>query len=236
MLLHRSLATGISGVVLSLAFVTPTAAQEGRAPARATPALAVFKPTGTRAVVSPAQIQAPVSGLPVEEPGVRAPRRPAPADAARNDAVRTLSSGRGGVPQGPGAVQAQKPGELQDVTLTSQRPWINEQAYVTYLLAYGTNTATGHVLFNKNFPGLTGVYLNVLQGSSYLVDFVVDSWGEGTYRVESGDVRQEFKNAEGPQHLMVGVQPTASGWVHVFLSRPGGTGYYVMEVRITRVN
>ncbi len=236
MLPQRSFAAGVRGVVLSLTLLTPAAAQEGRAPGRASPALTIFKPNGTRTVVSPSQIPAPVSGLPTEEPGVRAPRRPAPADAARNEAMRSLAGGPGGVPQGPGTVQAPKPGELQDVTLTTQRPWINEQAYMTHLLPYGTNTATGHALFNKNFPGSTGVYLNVLKGSSYLVDFVVDSWGGGTYRVQSGAMHQEFQNADGAQHLMVGVQPAASGWVNLFLSRPGGTGYYVMEVRVTRVN
>jgi hypothetical protein len=35
---------------------------------------------------------------------------------------------------------------------------------------------------------------------------------------------------------MVGVQATTSGWISLWLTRFEGSGYYVQEVRVTRVN
>jgi hypothetical protein len=68
------------------------------------------------------------------------------------------------------------------------------------------------------------------------VDFAVDAWGSGTYRVTSGDNVQTFPDSNGQQHLMVGVQAATAGWVSLILSRSEGSGYYLREVRVTRVN
>jgi hypothetical protein len=98
------------------------------------------------------------------------------------------------------------------------------------------DNSTGVVQFSTNYLNFTTVHLNVAEGASYLVDFAVDAWGSGTYRVTSGDNAQTFPNSNGQQHLMVGVQAATAGWVSVQLTRTDGSGYYVHEVRVTRVN
>ncbi|HSJ25542.1 MAG TPA: hypothetical protein VK929_12770 [Longimicrobiales bacterium] len=98
------------------------------------------------------------------------------------------------------------------------------------------NNATGVVQFSTNYLNFTTVRLNAVEGASYLVSFAVDAWGSGTYRVTSGDNVQTFPNSNGQQHLMVGIQAATAGWVSVQLTRADGSGYYVHEVRVTRVN
>lgn len=231
-MLRRLFVTGLAGAALCVTTDSGILAQESRTPARATQALRIFSRSG--APTPPATNAANrAQGQPTQEPGFRPSRRPAPAEAAQVDAIRALG---GGGPSGPSGVKAPKPGELQEVILTAQRPWINEQAHVVHTLAYSVDPSSGVVNFNKNYPGATTVYFKGVQDGSYLVDFVVDSWGDGTYRVTSGEVNQDFTNADGAQHLMVGVKTTAAGWVDLRLTRGDGVGYHLTEIKITRVN
>jgi hypothetical protein len=172
----------------------------------------------------------------VAESGMRPSRAVPAADGARTAAIRILRSRTAARPGRAGALQAPAPTELQDVTLTARRPWINNQAYVSYGMPVTVNTSTGVVMFSTNYAGSTRVHLNAAEGASYLVDFAVDAWGSGTYRVASGDNAQTFPDSNGQQHLMVGVQAATAGWVSVQLSRTDGSGYYLREVRVTRVN
>lgn len=205
--------------------------------------------TATRAVplqvftVSGAGTPAPTPGLQssrsadgAAESGMRPARAVPAADGARAAAMTVLSSRPAAPPGRAGAIQAPAPTELQDVTLTSRRPWINNQAYVDYTMPVTVNNSTGVVQFSTNYLNYTTVHLNVVEGASYLVDFAVDAWGSGTYRVTSGDNVQTFPDSNGQQHILVGVQAAATGWVSVQMTRSAGSGYYVHEVRITRVN
>jgi len=226
----------IAGGALALALsLASTAMAQDRARG-ATPELPVFRIAGTAAAPAVTTAQLALPGLPAPEPGLRAPRPPARGDDVRTAAMSTLSTGRGGRPATAGAVQAPGPTELQNVTLTAQRPWVNNQANVRYMLPYEVNTATGVVTFNINYPGRTAMVFNAVAGASYLVEFAVDPIGYGTFRVTSGSNVQDFPQTNtNPRRLMVGVQATAAGWISVDLSRPTGSGYHLQEIRITRV-
>jgi hypothetical protein len=231
MSLPRHMATVLIGGALLLP-ASGVEAQE-RTVTRAVP-LEVFTVSGTRTPPPAPGLESIRATAEAAEPGMR-PARAVPAAAgARTAAMRVLSSapatraGRG--------IQAPAPTELQDVTLTSRRPWINNQAYVNYSMPVTVDNSTGVVRFSTNYLNFTTVHLNVAEGGTYLVDFAVDAWGIGTYRVTSGDNAQTFPNSNGQQHLMVGVQAATAGWVSVQLTRTEGSGYYVHEVRVTRVD
>lgn len=207
---------------------------QNRTGARAAP-VEVFTVSGARTPPPMPGVQSNRSTDEVAEPGMRPARAVPAADGARTAAMSVLSSRRGARPGGTGAIQAQAPTELQDITLTARRPWVNNRAYLSYLFPATVNSSTGTVMFSRD-SGFATVYLNAAEGALYLVDFAVDAWGIGTYRVASGDNAQTFPNSNGQQHLMVAVQATTAGWVSVQLSRSNGSGYYIHEVRVTRVD
>jgi hypothetical protein len=233
MSLPRNMATVLIGGALLLPHSGVEA--QDRPVTRAVP-LEIFTVSGARTPPPTLDLQSIRSTDEVAEPGVRPSRAVPAAEGARTEAMRVLSSRSAARPGRAGAIQAPAPAELQDVTLTSRRPWINNQAYVNYSMPVSVDNSTGVVRFSTNYLNFTTVYLNAAAGATYLVDFAVDAWGIGTYRVTSGDNAQTFPNANGQQHLMVGVQATTAGWVSVQLTRMDGSGYYVREVRVTRVN
>jgi hypothetical protein len=232
-----SLPRHMAAVLIGGALLLPDSGVEAqdRTVTRAVP-LEVFTVSGARTPPPTPGLESirPTDGA--AESGMRPSRAVPAADGARAAAMRALRSRPAARPAGSGALQAPAPTELHDVTLTSRRPWINNQAYVSYGMPVSVNTSTGVVMFSTNYAGSAVVHLNAAEGASYLVDFAVDAWGSGTYRVTSGDNVQTFPDSNGQQHLMVGVQAATAGWVSLILSRSEGSGYYLREVRVTRVN
>ena len=174
-------------------------------------------------------------GLDVEAP----PAPPAPPDPVKPETLDLVGNALGGGGFGGAAgrdFQSPGPPVLDHIELTTRQPWFHEKGNVRTALAYTTSTgAAPSWNFNKNFPGLMTVNLKVEEGATYLVDFVVSSWGSGTYQVETDSGMQEFADNGGDlEHLLVGLNATESGWVNLHLRREG-TGYYVYSVIVNRM-
>ncbi len=124
---------------------------------------------------------------------------------------------------------------LDHIVLSARNPFYNEKGYLTATLPYTFHPESA-IVFNKNFPGLMNVKLNIEKGGIYLVDYAVKAIGAGTYKVVTESGEQEFADPGGTmEHIMVGINAGASGWTTVRLQREG-TGYNLYSVEVTRAN
>ena len=244
-MLARSHLQAVFFLALSLLVAAPLAAYAQDSPARISERLrhrnrlaAVDLPATTVAVAPPPRVRAvrraPArQGLDVEAP----PAPPAPPDPVKPETLDLVGNALGGGGfAGPGGFQNPGPPVLDHIELTPRQPWFHDKGNVRTVLAYTVSTGTAPSWqFNTNFPGGMTVNLKVEEGRTYLVDFAVSSWGNGTYRVETDAGDQEFADAGGDlEHVLVGLNATESGWVKVQLSREG-TGYYAYSVIVNRM-
>ena len=114
--------------------------------------------------------------------------------------------------------------------------WVYQRGYLDLMLPYDVDPDGEYILFNKNFPHSLSVTLKVEEGASYLIDFEVSSWGSGTYTVktDSGSQESDDQNAK-TEHILVGLNASASEWTTVRLTR-SGTGWYMYGATVDRVN
>lgn len=227
-------AAGLLGGLLVLLPLTDTAAQDR---ARRTDEVPVFTLAGSRVVTAATEAQFVPSASFTPEPGARPPGTMAPSGPGRDAAMGSIRS-RPGRPRSAVNLQAPAPGQLGDVTLTARRPWINDQAYLTYALPTSAHSGNDAITFNKNYGGGVRVYLNAAEGATYLVDFAVEAvaLGQGTYRVSTASGTQDFPSGADPIRILAAVHASSAGWVSVYISRPEGPGFHFREARVTRVD
>lgn len=163
---------------------------------------------------------------------------PVPPDPVEPQTLDLLGAALGGGFGGAASGDFQNPGPpvLDHIELSARRPWVNEKGYLHFLLPFSLNPSSPSINFNKNFPGLLTVKLKVEEGETYLVDFVVSSWGKGTYRVETSGGEQEFADTQGKlEHVLVALHATENGWTDIKFNRTGDTGHYLFTVHVDRI-
>jgi len=163
---------------------------------------------------------------------------PVPPDPVEPQTLDLLGVALGGGFGGAGAGDFQNPGPpvLDHIELSARTLWIHEKGYLDFVLPYQLNPSTPSINFNKNFPGVMTVRLKVEEGKTYLVDFAVSSWANGTYRVETSGGEQEFDDPQGKlEHVLVALNATESGWTNVRFQRLGDSGHYLFTVHVDRM-
>lgn len=175
------------------------------------------------------------AGWELEAPRVP-PVPPSPVPKGTMELVGAALGGGGGGGAGGGDFQNPGPPVLDHIELSARRLWVNEKGYLDFLLPYQLNPSMPSINFNKNFPGSMTVRLKVEEGKTYVVDFAVKSWGQGTYRIETSGGTQEFEDIQGKlEHILVALNATESGWTDIKFDRTGDTGHYLFTVHVDRM-
>ncbi len=217
----------ISGLFLSclvwnsLAVAKPRPEQLPPPPATSEAAVKIFE-------VAPVQRSAAIL-----MPNAQTPVPPAPLDATTKSEILKSLGGSGELPA-PGGGGAEEKPVLEHLLLSARHPYFSEQGFLTLNLAYRVHPETA-INFNSAYPGSAGVKMKVEKGRTYLLDFSVQSWGGGTYLLETAGGKQTFEDEAGSKkHILVALKATSSGWTTVRLSRDG-TDYHLYSVEIMRV-
>jgi hypothetical protein len=225
----------VPSVALAAVLAAPVGAQQ--APTRA-PTVRVFTVAGT---ATPAPPPATDRALAAElaAPTERPERAGTAATAQRAAALAELAGPRAAARPGvPGGIKPAAPGELEDVTLSTRRPWVDGQAYLTLLVPLSSGSGSGSVAFSPSYPGSAGVYFRAVAGRTYLLDFAVRLNKTGRFIVTAGAAEQQVEVAGGrTQQVLFAVAATADGWVNVWAKEPADDrhGWMLGDVRITRV-
>lgn len=119
------------------------------------------------------------------------------------------------------------------IALSARQPFDPAIGHLTFDLPHRFDPVHG-VGFRADSAGSAGVSLHTEQGRSYLLDYAVNSWGEGVYTVEADGNAQEVPDDGNLSHVLVGIQATAGGWITVRLRR-SGSGFYLHGVEVTPV-
>ncbi len=152
------------------------------------------------------------------------PNRPPTLGGRERQAIleQVSGGGSGGVPV-PNDIQTQgKTPTLSHLLLTVRRPWFVHRGF---LAGEGVARLDSRSVmrFEESVPGRAIVGLNVVEGLTYLVDFLVGGEGAGDYVFESSSGEQVFTDPVGERnHVLVAIQAQNSGWTEISLRRNGG--------------
>ena len=140
--------------------------------------------------------------------------------------------GSGGVPL-LNVIQTQ--GRIPDVRqliLSVKRPWYVHRAFLS---SEGAEFADVRSVmrFGDSPDGRAIVGINLVEGRSYLFDFLVDGQGEGTYVLNTDSGSREFADPDGNRNnVLVALKAEQSGWTELSLSRTAG-GFDLHSVEVT---
>lgn len=167
--------------------------------------------------------------MPPAAPGSERSLEPPALDPALVRAA--LGSFGGGMPAtGDGVAVAER--VLDQFSLTAQKMSFPKRGYLILDLAHQVDAQAG-VQFRMNSPGSATVNLNIEKGRAYLLDFAVNSWGDGAYQIETEGGAQSFQDPRGEmQHLLVGIEAATTGLSTITLRR-SGSGYYLHAVTVS---
>lgn len=157
-------------------------------------------------------------------PGWEKLKRPATLGGRERQAIleHVSGGGLGGVPV-PNTIQTQgKTPTLTHLLLTVRRPWFVHRGF---LAGEGVARLDGRAAmrFDESVPGRAIVGLNVAEGLTYLVDFLIQGEGAGDYVFESTAGAQVFADPDAERtHVLVAITAENSGWTEISLRRDGG--------------
>jgi len=220
-------------VLIAVSLLAPLALAQDEKPARS---LSTQKVSAVSAVPAIRTFRVKPSNRPVAimAPNARVPAPPSPIDPSTMKKILLGIGGSGEIPSA-GSYQAAPDPVLDHIVLTAKNPWYNERGYLRLTLPYGFHPESS-IEFNKNFPNILDVKLNVENGGLYLVDFSVKAIGAGTYNVETESGNQAFEDSKGSmEHVLIALSAGASGWTSLQMKREG-TGYQLYSVEVTKAN
>lgn len=142
----------------------------------------------------------------------------------RQELIEAVSGGgSGGIPLINNIQTQGRTPTVRQLILSVKRPWYVHRAFLSSEGAQRVD-ARSVMHFDESTPGRAVVGLNLVAGKNYLVDFLVDGNGEGTYTIESGAGTQEFPDPEGERnHVLLALQAQQSGWAELSLRRSAGS-------------
>jgi hypothetical protein len=142
------------------------------------------------------------------------------------------------IPHGDGSVPSRE--ELTAIAeltthfvLSVKQPYIEDKGHITFVYPEKVDPKRG-VLFRPELSGQVNLHLYVEGGHRYFIDFVVNSWDKGVYRVtaESGEYSEEDPHGTF-SHVLAVLIAAGSGWTQVDLKQDSGTGFELHRVEVT---
>lgn len=162
------------------------------------------------------------------------PNRPPTLSGRERQAIlqQVSGGGEGGLPMMNNIQTQGRTPNLRQAILTVKRPWFIHRAF---LAAEGVQRTDARSImrFDESQPGRAVVGLNLLEGHTYLIDFLIDGKGEGDYNVVTSTGTHAFPDPGAERnHVLLALEAQSSGWTEVSLSRSGG-GFDLHSVEIT---
>jgi len=165
------------------------------------------------------------------------PRRPATLSGKERQAilVQVSGGGSGGLPLMNNVQTQGKTPTLRQVILTVKRPWYVHRAF---LAGEGVQRVDARSVmhFHESIPGRAIVGLNLIEGHTYLLDFLLQGQGAGEYQVETSEGILEFPDPRAERtHVLLALEAGNNGWTEVSLSRnTGAFDLHSVEVTLAR--
>ena len=165
------------------------------------------------------------------------PRRPPTLSGKERQAVlvQVSGGGSGGLPLMNNIQTQGKTPALRQVILTVKRPWFVHRAF---LAGEGVQRVDARSVmhFDESIPGRAVVGLNLVEGHIYLLDFLLQGEGAGSYRVDTGEDTLEFPDPGAERtHVLLALEAGSNGWTEVSLSRDAGAfDLHSVEVTLAR--
>jgi hypothetical protein len=117
--------------------------------------------------------------------------------------------------------------------LTISEPLVKDRAYLSFNVVDFMDPKRG-ARFVTEREGVAVLHLLVEAGYTYLVDFIVTSWGTGSYRVAAESNEHVIEDLGGSyNHVIALLKATGPGWTRVSLRQDYGTGYQLHAVAVT---
>ncbi len=117
--------------------------------------------------------------------------------------------------------------------LTISEPLVKDRAYLSFSVVNFMDPKRG-ARFVTESKGVAVLHLLVEAGYTYLVDFVVTSWGTSSYRVAAESNEHVIEDLGGSyNHVIALLKATGPGWTRVSLRQDYGTGYQLHAVAVT---
>lgn len=158
-------------------------------------------------------------------PGWEKPRKPRQLSGEQRQALleQVSGGGKGGIPL-LNTIQTQgRTPEVRQLILTVKRPWYVHRAFLSSEGAERVD-ARSVMRFGDSGEGRAIVGINLIQGNTYLFDFLVDGEGEGVYTIETDAGVYELPDPDGTRDsVLVALKAEQSGWVEINLRRSTGS-------------
>ncbi len=158
-------------------------------------------------------------------PGWEQPRKPSQLTGKeRQELIEAVSGAEsGGIPLLNNIQTQGRTPTVRQLILSVKRPWYVHRAFLSSEGAQRVD-ARSVIHFDANKPARAVVGLNLIEGNTYLLDFLIDGQGAGVYSIETDSGIEEFPDPDGTRnHVLVALRAEQSGWTELSLRRSAGS-------------
>ena len=153
------------------------------------------------------------------------PRTPSQLSGKERQALlqQVSGGGSGGIPLLNNIQTMGRTPVVRQLILSVKRPWYVHRAFLSSEGAERVDVRSV-MRFGDSQPGRAIVGVNLIAGSTYLFDFLVDGQGEGTFTLETDSGIHEFPDPNGDRdNVLAAFKAEQSGWTEISLRRTSGS-------------
>lgn len=123
---------------------------------------------------------------------------------------------------------------VRQLILSTKRPWYVHRAFLSAEGAERVDVRSV-MRFGESQSGRAIVGINLVAGSTYLFDFLVDGEGEGAFTLETDSGLYEFADPDGDRdNVLIALKAERTGWTEISLRRTAGA-FDLHSVEVTLV-
>jgi hypothetical protein len=133
------------------------------------------------------------------------------------------------------AFEAEMEEKTVHFVLTSKEPMIENKGFIE-LISPETMDPKRGALISPKTNGQVILHLSVEGGRIYLIDFVINSWEKGSYKLTAESGEQVYEDINGNyNHVIAQLAAVSLGWTQVELKQDLGAGFYLHAVAVTSI-
>jgi hypothetical protein len=133
------------------------------------------------------------------------------------------------------AFQAEMEEKTVHFVLSPKESMLENKGFLEFVSPETVDPKRGALIRTKT-DGQVVLHLSVEGGRVYLIDFVVNSWEMGSYRLTAESGEHVLGDPKGEyQHVMARISAESLGWTQVELKQDFGAGFYLHAVAVTSI-